>query len=136
MSLRSQYHTHLHWSFTFACCLLLALLLASQATAADSGAVTKSDKSVQPSPSLDEWRSLAEAGNPGAQFMLGEFYREGRGVEEDPDRALSFYLKAAYQGHGRAQCAAAGLLEPIVGRENERDNCFPSLFTCALPLTA
>lgn len=46
---------------------------------------------------------LAEAGNSEAQFRLGNLYRNGRGVDKDFSKAVSWYRKAAISEHDRAQ---------------------------------
>jgi len=48
-------------------------------------------------------RSLAEQGNAGAQFKLGNMYHHGEGVARDFATALSWYRKAADQGEVEAQ---------------------------------
>jgi cell division septation protein DedD len=51
-----------------------------------------------------EWRPLANAGDPDAQFNLGQAYKLGRGVPAIDQRvALDWYRKAAAQGHLRAE---------------------------------
>lgn len=52
---------------------------------------------------VGEWRSLAQAGDPDAQFNLGQAYKLGRGVQPDLNAALDWYRKAAQQGHLRAE---------------------------------
>ena len=52
-----------------------------------------------------------------AQFMLGECYQNGKGVEEDFDRALNWYGKAAEQGHAEAKAAIASFGVPGVRNE-------------------
>ena len=52
---------------------------------------------------LKEWRPLAEQGNAGAQYNLGQMYIYGRGVPEDYAEAAKWYRKAAEQGHANAQ---------------------------------
>ena len=55
---------------------------------------------------LREWVPAAEAGSRDAQFWLGELYTQGEGVEQNFETANSFYLRAALQGHSRAQYKA------------------------------
>lgn len=55
-----------------------------------------------------EWRGPAAAGNPDAQFNLGQAYKLGRGVPVDANIALEWYQKAAMAGHEQAQ-ATLGL---------------------------
>lgn len=52
---------------------------------------------------VGEWRPLAQAGDPDAQFNLGQAYKLGRGVQPDLNVALDWYRKAAQQGHLRAE---------------------------------
>ncbi len=46
-----------------------------------------------------EWRPLAIAGDPVAQYDMAQAYKLGRGVAPDPQLAESWYAKAAAQGH-------------------------------------
>ncbi len=48
-------------------------------------------------------RDVAEQGNSGAQFVLGEFYSFGVSVKLDHTEALKWYRKAAEQGDVAAQ---------------------------------
>ncbi len=57
---------------------------------------------------IAEWRAPATAGDPDAQFNLGQAYKLGRGVTADPAAALDWYRKAAAAGHEQAQ-ATLGL---------------------------
>jgi len=55
----------------------------------------------------------AEHGLPRAQFNAGCFYRDGQGVEQNPDMAVFWYEKAAAQGylegmHNLGMCYASG----------------------------
>lgn len=52
---------------------------------------------------VQTWKPLAEAGDPDAQFNLGQAYKLGRGVPEDIPTALQWFRKAAVQGHQRAE---------------------------------
>lgn len=70
-----------------------------------------------------EWQPLAEAGDPDAQFNLGQAYKLGRGVKADPDTALQWYRKAAGQGHARAE-DNLGLL---MFRQGDRAGALPYL---------
>ena len=49
--------------------------------------------------------SLAELGEPGAQYLLGSMYEYGLGVRQDPAAAMEWFLKAGVQGHAEAQVA-------------------------------
>lgn len=49
------------------------------------------------------WLPLAQAGDPDAQFNMGQAYKLGRGVKADMAVALDWYRKARAQGHIRAE---------------------------------
>lgn len=52
---------------------------------------------------VGEWRGPAIAGDPDAQFNLGQAYKLGRGVPADLAQAEEWYRKAALQGHPQAE---------------------------------
>lgn len=52
---------------------------------------------------VDKWRPSALAGDPDAQFNLGQAYKLGRGVPLDGAAAQEWFLKAARQGHQQAE---------------------------------
>ena len=52
---------------------------------------------------VDEWRPLAIAGDPDAQFNLGQAYKLGRGVPLDQGLAEQWFGKAAAQKHPQAE---------------------------------
>ncbi|GAA0727635.1 SPOR domain-containing protein [Sphingomonas japonica] len=52
---------------------------------------------------VEEWRGPAVAGDPDAQFNLGQAYKLGRGVPADLGMAEVWYRKAALQGHAQAE---------------------------------
>src|SRR4051812_47347046 len=64
------------------------------------------------------WRPLAEAGDADAQFNMGQAYKFGHGVPLNSGLAMSWYQKAARQGHELAQ-ANVGLLLYNAGRRQE-----------------
>ena len=45
----------------------------------------------------------AEQGHSDAQFNIGFFYSEGKGVEQSYSKAIYWYKKAAEQGNSSAQ---------------------------------
>lgn len=49
-----------------------------------------------------EWQAPADAGDPDAQFNLGQAYKLGRGVPRDLLRAETLYARAAAKGHLQA----------------------------------
>jgi TPR repeat protein len=48
-------------------------------------------------------RKEAEQGNAEAQYVLGEWYANGKGVAKDEVEAVKWYRKAAEQGYAKAQ---------------------------------
>jgi len=52
---------------------------------------------------LSELRPLAEQGTANAQSVLGEMYRDGKGVTQDDKTAVKWYTLAAENGHPFAQ---------------------------------
>ena len=49
------------------------------------------------------WVDLAEGGDASAQFQSGWCYENGAGAQRDLESACRWYLRAARQGHPRAQ---------------------------------
>ncbi len=49
-----------------------------------------------------EWRPLADAGDPDAQFNLAQAYKLGRGVPQDLARAEDLFARASDKGHLQA----------------------------------
>ena len=52
---------------------------------------------------LEEWKPLAEMGNPAAQYKLGYMYKTGKGIPLDYGGAVIWYHLAAIQGNASAQ---------------------------------
>ena len=50
-----------------------------------------------------EWRQLAEAGEPEAQFNLGLLFLDGHGVPQSPVEAANWFRRAAEQDYTQAQ---------------------------------
>jgi uncharacterized protein len=48
-------------------------------------------------------RPFAERGDANAQYLVGNLYGSGYGVDSDPDEAVRWWRKAADQGEARAQ---------------------------------
>jgi uncharacterized protein len=69
------------------------------------------------------WRPLAQAGDPDAQFNMGQAHKLGRGVKADMTAAIDWYRKAAAQGHVRAE-DNLGLL---MFQQGDRANALPYL---------
>ena len=61
---------------------------------------------------LGEFRTLAQGGDPAAQYHLGLMFEDGRGVRKDPVTALGWFICAAGSG-GRVGTDAAGSAEQL-----------------------
>lgn len=48
-------------------------------------------------------RPLADAGDPRAQFAVGQMFQRGYGVDPDPKQALKWYRRSAESGNANAQ---------------------------------
>ncbi|WP_375286500.1 SPOR domain-containing protein [Sphingomonas sp.] len=82
-----------------------ALLLVAAPAAADVKTGVDSWAKGEFVAAVREWRPLAEAGDPDAQFNLGQAYKLGRGVPLDLAMAQSWYRRAAAKGHAQAEDA-------------------------------
>lgn len=55
---------------------------------------------------LDGWfQAPVNQGNTSAQYLLGQSYKNGEGVEKDPELAVHWYRKAAENGNQDAKDA-------------------------------
>ncbi len=70
-----------------------------------------------------QWRPLATAGDPDAQFNMGQAHKLGRGVTTDLTMAVDWYRKAAAQGHLRAE----DNLGLILFQQGDRTGALPYL---------
>lgn len=67
---------------------------------------------------IAEWRAPAQAGDPDAEFNLGQAYNLGHGVPVDKTVAMDWFRKAAASGHAQAQ-AAIGISLFQAGKRDE-----------------
>lgn len=81
---------------------LLAAALAAPASASVKDGVDAWQKGDYRG-AVAQWRPLAVAGDPDAQFNLGQAYKLGRGVPTDLEQAEAWYRRAAKQGHLQAE---------------------------------
>lgn len=82
-----------------AAAVLLSAMPARADVKAGVDAWTRGDYRV----AVEQWRPLAVAGDADAQFNLGQAYKLGRGVPEDPAMAESWFRRAALQNHQQAE---------------------------------
>lgn len=97
-----------------------ATLLASSAYA-DTKAGVDAYNAGDYNRAVAEWRPAAIAGDPDAQYNLGQAYKLGRGVTRDLDQALYWYKRAADQSppHQKAQAMYGLLLIQRPGKSAE-----------------
>ncbi|MDI1302616.1 MAG: tetratricopeptide repeat protein [bacterium] len=75
------------------------------------GAMSRSDYAT----ALKELTPLAEAGDPAAQFAVGQICLYGWGVRKNEAVALQWFLKAGEQGHNGAQKVLASMYKYGLG---------------------
>lgn len=63
---------------------------------------------------------LAEQGNVKAQYIIGEMYEQGRGVDKDIDTAIEWFSKAEDNGHQKAANRIARIKKRIEQAEQEK----------------
>ncbi len=68
---------------------------------------------------LEQLRTMAEKGDPDAQYRLAEKYRIGFPVEQDYAQAIELYSRSAGQGHSGAQYALAHIYHLGSGVEQD-----------------
>ncbi len=90
--------------------LALAFLALAPAARADLQAGVLKYQAGDYKGAIDEWKPLAEKGDPNALFNMGQAYRLGRGLTADPKTALDYYTRAANLGHVAAQGNAGTIL--------------------------
>ena len=73
------------------------------ATLTLTACVQTQDEHSPPAQAIADLRARAEAGDAGAQFILGGMYVIGDSVPPDAAAAVAWYRRAAEQGHARAQ---------------------------------
>ena len=83
--------------FTFAALVLAVPALADFQTGLD--AYKKGDYVG----AAKEWRPMAEAGDPVAQYNMGLLYLDGQGVPQSPAEAANWFRRAAEQDYTQAQ---------------------------------
>ena len=57
----------------------------------------------------------AEKGNPAAAVQLGMLYHQGRGVEQNDERAVEYYGRAAQKGDAKGQYLLANMMQMGIG---------------------
>lgn len=88
-------------------------------TSLADGSTDRSGAAVGKQASAEALRSAAQRGDAKAQFLLGQAYEKGEGMEHNPRLAFDWYLQAEQKDHAQAQVALGGLY--YLGRGVERD---------------
>jgi TPR repeat protein len=83
--------------------LTLAAVLAAVPAFADFQAGVDAYQKGDYVGAVKEWRPLAEAGDPIAQFNLGLLYLDGHGVPQSVAEAANWFRRAAEQDYTEAQ---------------------------------
>ena len=82
---------------------LLILLIFTSAAWADFEQATQAYKMKDFKTALEEFRTLARAGDARSMFNLGNMYRRGEGIPVSMKDAARLYQAAAERGHSQAQ---------------------------------
>lgn len=86
--------------------LAVALVAAGFATSVAAGPLEDGYDAYQEKDylkAIELWRPLAQAGDPAAQYRLGDLYAEGKGVAQNDAEAALWFERAAEQGEPMAQ---------------------------------
>ena len=73
---------------------------------------------------LEKCRKAAAEGDAEAQRFMGEAFRYGRGVEQDYQEALGWFLKSALQGNASAEAQLGDMHLFGLGTEKNNDEAF------------
>lgn len=101
--------------------LIVGLVLAATPALADVKTGVDAWEAGDFAQAVAEWRPLAVAGDPDAQFNLAQAYKLGRGVPQDLNIAEDWYRKAAQKGHVQAE----DNLGLILFQNNKRQEAMP-----------
>ena len=99
---------------------LTSLVLLTAVHAADLQAGIDAYKQGNFAKALREWLPLAEQGHVGAQTVLGFMYERGKGLPKDAAEAVTWYRKAAQQGHVEAAIQRGPRVRVGQGRAGRR----------------
>jgi TPR repeat protein len=78
------------------------------------------------------YHKAAEQGHTKSQFYLGQMYRNGDGVEKDPDAAFKWYTLAALAGYSDAQYDLGMSYSYAVGTERNMAQAFDWFYEAAI----
>jgi len=86
-------------------CTLFTLMLTLNplAQAGDAESAFMAAEAGDYTSAMAQWNTLAQTGNPEAQFNLGLMYHSGLGGSINEHEAVSWYEKAAQNGYPKAQ---------------------------------
>ena len=72
-------------------------------------------RSEQYTEAVKSLTKAAEKGNPAAAVQLGMLYHQGRGVEQNDERAVEYYGRAAQKGDAKGQYLLANMMQMGIG---------------------
>jgi len=78
-----------------------------------------------------EWRPLAEQGDPIDQYNLGLLYLDGHGVPQDYDEAAKWFKRSAEQGYAPAQHNLGALYATGQGVKRDYVQAYKWMNLCA-----
>ena len=84
-----------------------------------------------PPDAVERCRQDAERGDCKAQYLLGDCYENGKGVQKDHAEAAKWFRKAAEQGHPQAQFELGSLYENGWGVEEDMEEAIKWLVLAA-----
>ena len=99
--------------------LVSAVLLAASPVGADFQTALNAYNAGDFESAYNQWIPLAEAGSAAAQFNIGLMFERGEGREQDPQRAIEWYVRAAEGDFPRAQFRLGEMLEAGEGIEED-----------------
>lgn len=85
-----------------------------------SNTQTAPTESFQKDDPAAEIRTAAEQGDPDAQYQYALMYYQGKGMPQDPAKALTWFRKAAEQGDADAQAICGMMYDDGVGTKQDK----------------
>jgi len=94
----------------FACGVFALVAIGALLRNYEFDTATKALKSGDYGPALQKLKALASLGDSRAQYILGDMYARGVGVDKNDDQAINWFRRAAIGVHGETDPAAAAEL--------------------------
>jgi uncharacterized protein len=110
--------------------LTFAILIAVPAFA-DFNAAVDAYKKGDYVTAAKEWRTLADQGNPAAQYNLALLYLDGHGVPQSYEEAVNWFRRAAEQDYTEAQHNLGAMYGSGQGVKRDYIQAYKWLNVCA-----